>query len=114
MNTPCLLPDGFWQAESLETSFFRGNQRSSASAQIATPTPSPIHPRPCTYIPFPNDCCIWQVVTGELVFEANEKHSYFITMTLRLEGTEISSKQRINLQDQMYHYLTNPSSAGQA
>lgn len=55
-----------------------------------------------------------QVVTGELEFEANEKHSYFITMTLRLDGTEISSKQRINLQDQMYHYLTNPASAGQA
>eukprot|EP00903_Cladosiphon_okamuranus_P006197 g6094.t1 len=54
-----------------------------------------------------------QVVTGELLFEANEKHSYFITMTLRLEGTEISSRQRINLQDQMYHYLTSPQSAGQ-
>ena len=55
-----------------------------------------------------------QVVTGDLQFEANEKHSYFITMTLRLEGTEISSTQRINLQDQMYHYLTSPASAGQA
>ena len=58
--------------------------------------------------------CVLQVVTGDLVFEANEKHSYFITMTLRLEGTEISSRQRINLQDQMYHYLTSPQSAGQA
>lgn len=56
---------------------------------------------------------MFQVVTGEMVFEANEKHSYFITVTLRLEGTKIVSKQRINLQDQMYHYLTSPASAGQ-
>lgn len=48
------------------------------------------------------------------MFEANEKHSYVITMTLRLDGTEISSRQRISLQDQMYHYLTSPASAGQA
>ena len=54
----------------------------------------------------------FQVVTGEMIFEANEKHSYYISMTLRLDGTEISSRQRINLQDQMYHYLTSPASAG--
>ncbi|CAM9246138.1 unnamed protein product [Choristocarpus tenellus] len=53
-----------------------------------------------------------QVVTGSLDFTANEKHSYFITMHLELEGTSVKSSQRINLQDQMYHYLTSVVSAG--
>jgi histone-arginine methyltransferase CARM1 len=46
-----------------------------------------------------------QVVTGNMVFVANDKYSYSIEMTLELEGTDIKAKQNINLQDQLYHYL---------
>jgi hypothetical protein len=36
---------------------------------------------------------------------------FLSVVAVQLEGTEISSSSRINLQDQMYHYLTNPESA---
>lgn len=42
-----------------------------------------------------------QTVTGTLHFEANEFFSYFIDMTARLEGTDIVTKNRINLKDQV-------------
>lgn len=46
-----------------------------------------------------------QVLSGSLRFVASSKISYTITMTLVLEGTHITSTNRINLQDQHYHYL---------
>jgi len=48
-----------------------------------------------------------QVVSGKLVFTANDKFSYFIDMACHIEGTDVSCSNRINLHDQMYHYLHN-------
>ena len=42
-----------------------------------------------------------QTVSGSLVFEANSKFSYFIHLTARLDGTDITSQNRINLHDQV-------------
>lgn len=50
-----------------------------------------------------------QSVSGSLLFEANDKFSYFISMTARLDGTSVSSDNRIALHDQMYHYLNAPA-----
>eukprot|EP00607_Mallomonas_marina_P009342 CAMPEP_0182421212 /NCGR_PEP_ID=MMETSP1167-20130531/6487_1 /TAXON_ID=2988 /ORGANISM="Mallomonas Sp, Strain CCMP3275" /LENGTH=326 /DNA_ID=CAMNT_0024598107 /DNA_START=225 /DNA_END=1205 /DNA_ORIENTATION=- len=52
-----------------------------------------------------------QTVSGSLFFEANEKYSYFIHMKVALDNTDISSSNRINLHDQMYHYLNAPPHA---
>uniref|UniRef100_A0A7R9U1C9 type I protein arginine methyltransferase n=1 Tax=Pinguiococcus pyrenoidosus TaxID=172671 RepID=A0A7R9U1C9_9STRA len=52
-----------------------------------------------------------QTVTGSLKFVANSRFSYDITFSCRLEGTDITSQNHIKLQDQLYHYLTNPSAA---
>lgn len=49
-----------------------------------------------------------QTISGEMCFRANEKFSYFITLTVRLDGSQIESTNSINLQDQVYHYLTSP------
>lgn len=48
-----------------------------------------------------------QFISGSLLFKANEKFSYFITMRVKLDGVEIevSSENVICLHDQMYHYL---------
>ena len=52
-----------------------------------------------------------QSISGKLLFVANEKFSYNITMTIQLDGTDISSTNVVRLHDQMYHYLTSSSSA---
>lgn len=80
------------------------SESTSPPPSPAASIPNPVHSDPGV---------VAQVVTGDMVFAANEKHSYNIVLTLRIEGTDISSTQRINLQDQMYHYLTSPASAGQ-
>jgi histone-arginine methyltransferase CARM1 len=54
-----------------------------------------------------------QTVTGNLRFVASSKISYTVTMTLQLDGTHIVSENKINLADQMYHYLQG-SGAGAA
>jgi hypothetical protein len=46
-----------------------------------------------------------QVIRGSLRFVASSKISYTITMSLTIDGTEITSSNKINLQDQHYHYL---------
>jgi len=53
-----------------------------------------------------------QIVTGSMRFVASTQTSYMITMTLHLDGTQISSTNKINLQDQMYHYLQGGAAAG--
>lgn len=45
-----------------------------------------------------------QRVTGALRFRSNVKYSYDILMTLTLDGTTVTSSQRICLQDQYYSY----------
>lgn len=50
-----------------------------------------------------------QSISGSLHFIANEKFSYYIDMDVQLDGTTIRSQNRINLHDQMYHYLTSSS-----
>mmetsp|Transcript_31551 Transcript_31551/g.97562 ORF Transcript_31551/g.97562 Transcript_31551/m.97562 type:complete len:399 (+) Transcript_31551:222-1418(+) len=47
-----------------------------------------------------------QVLTGSMVFEANDRLSYDIHITVRIEGTDVETKQCIRLDDQMYHYLS--------
>jgi histone-arginine methyltransferase CARM1 len=42
-----------------------------------------------------------QVVTGKLHFHANEFFSYFIDMTVGIEGTDVISQNRVNLKDQV-------------
>jgi len=49
-----------------------------------------------------------QRVTGSLVFAANDRLSYDITIKLALFGTDIETEQVIRLDDQMYHYLGAP------
>jgi histone-arginine methyltransferase CARM1 len=46
-----------------------------------------------------------QTVSGSLRFRANEKFSYFIDVTARIDGTNVTTSNTINLHDQMYHYL---------
>jgi histone-arginine methyltransferase CARM1 len=47
-----------------------------------------------------------QSVNGRLDFEANDKFSYFLDLKARLDGTHVEAfNSRINLHDQMYHYL---------
>jgi histone-arginine methyltransferase CARM1 len=42
-----------------------------------------------------------QYVSGSLIFEANEKFSYYVYMTARIDGTEVVSENKINLHDQV-------------
>ncbi|KAH9115972.1 hypothetical protein LEN26_006837 [Aphanomyces euteiches] len=53
-----------------------------------------------------------QSVSGKLHFAANKKFSYDVDMHVNLDGTSISSTNKIRLHDQMYHYMQTPS-AGQ-
>lgn len=46
-----------------------------------------------------------QSVSGSLVFRANESFSYFIDLTVQLDGTNIVSRNTVNLKDQQYSYL---------
>ena len=52
-----------------------------------------------------------QYVSGELVFTVNDKHSYNVHMTARIDGTEVETASRINLHDQQYNYLYSTESA---
>ena len=53
-----------------------------------------------------------QTVSGRLDFEANDKASYFLDLESRLDGTAVTGgNKRINLHDQMYHYLYGGSSS---
>lgn len=54
-----------------------------------------------------------QCVSGSLAFAANDKFSYDLTLSCTIEGTDIGSRNVIRLQDQLYHYLTNPDVAMQ-
>jgi len=51
-----------------------------------------------------------QVLSGSLRFVASSKISYTITMSLKLDGTHITSTNKVNLQDQHYHYLQTGAS----
>jgi hypothetical protein len=42
-----------------------------------------------------------QFVSGTMRFQANEFFSYYIDMTARIDGTEIETKNRIHLKDQV-------------
>jgi len=44
-----------------------------------------------------------QVVTGSMLFQANEFFSYHIDITAAIEGTGVTSSNRINLKDQVRH-----------
>jgi histone-arginine methyltransferase CARM1 len=52
-----------------------------------------------------------QYVSGEMHFTVNDKFSYNIEMTARLDGTEIETTNRINLHDQQYNYLYSAEAA---
>ena len=42
-----------------------------------------------------------QVVVGKLHFQANASFSYYVDMTVGIEGTEVISRNRVNLKDQV-------------
>lgn len=42
-----------------------------------------------------------QVVVGELHFIANDAFSYFIDMVAQIEGTQVVTRNRVNLKDQV-------------
>ena len=46
-----------------------------------------------------------QYVCGELYFRVNDKHSYNIEMSARIDGTAIETSSKVNLHDQQYNYL---------
>jgi histone-arginine methyltransferase CARM1 len=50
-----------------------------------------------------------QTVSGLMSFEANSSFSYFIDIVAQLEGTSVVRKNRINLKDQQYSYLSPES-----
>ncbi len=60
-----------------------------------------------------------QRIGGTLTMVANDKYSYHLTLSMHIVGSEytradglrISSSVGINLQDQMYHYLSSSTSA---
>ena len=41
-----------------------------------------------------------------LKFAVNDRLSYDVEVNVVLDGTSVSSSQRVRLDDQMYHYLT--------
>ena len=47
-----------------------------------------------------------QQVSGTLKFTANEKFSYFITMTAGIDGTNVKTSNKINLHDQVSDKIT--------
>ena len=47
-----------------------------------------------------------QTVSGTLKFAVNDRLSYDVDVDVVLDGTSVSSHQRVRLDDQMYHYLT--------
>lgn len=50
-----------------------------------------------------------QNVYGSMSFKANDKFSFFVTITATIDGTDITTTNVINLHDQMYHYLNGSS-----
>jgi hypothetical protein len=42
-----------------------------------------------------------QVVTGSMLFQANEFFSYHIDIAASIEGTGVTTRNRINLKDQV-------------
>ena len=42
-----------------------------------------------------------QFVSGTMRFQANEFFSYYVDMTARIDGTDIETKNRIHLKDQV-------------
>lgn len=50
-----------------------------------------------------------QIITGKLHFRANQAFSYYVDMHLAIEGTEVTSQNRVNLKDQHYAYLSQSS-----
>ena len=48
-----------------------------------------------------------QYISGEMHFQVNDKFSYNINMTARIDGTEIETSSKVNLHDQQYNYLYN-------
>jgi hypothetical protein len=51
-----------------------------------------------------------QTVSGVMKLKANEHFSYDITMTLTIDGSEVTNTSDINLKDQQYSYLNAASS----
>mmetsp|Transcript_11941 Transcript_11941/g.25672 ORF Transcript_11941/g.25672 Transcript_11941/m.25672 type:complete len:375 (-) Transcript_11941:101-1225(-) len=49
-----------------------------------------------------------QVVKGNITLKSNEHYSYDIDLTVQLAGTNVVGRNRIHLQDQLYHYLQSP------
>jgi hypothetical protein len=47
-----------------------------------------------------------QQVSGTLKFTANEKFSYFISMTAGIDGTNVKTSNKINLHDQVSDKIT--------
>lgn len=52
-----------------------------------------------------------QKLEGKMIMRANSSHSYDINIQVRLKGSDISASTELHLQDQMYHYLQQPSAA---
>lgn len=52
-----------------------------------------------------------QEIKGVLDMVAHEKYSYAVTLRLELAGTTFVSEQKMNLQDQQYHYLQTGDTA---
>ncbi|KAJ8613497.1 hypothetical protein CTAYLR_002169 [Chrysophaeum taylorii] len=50
-----------------------------------------------------------QRLDGRITATVNDRLSYDLLVTLHLQGTDISTTQRIRLDDQMYHYLQAPA-----
>lgn len=81
--------------------------------KTVTLTTSPAEP--CTHwyqarlmLPRPIAVNIGQSVSGTIHMVANEHFSYTIDLECRLDGTDVVVSNRIQLHDQMYHYLQQP------
>ncbi|CAM9669122.1 unnamed protein product [Ectocarpus fasciculatus] len=55
-----------------------------------------------------------QSISGSMLFEVNDKFSYCVTVRVQLDGTDVYTENKINLHDQMYHYLNSPAPAATA
>jgi histone-arginine methyltransferase CARM1 len=81
---------------------------SSATLRLSTSPDAPgTHWYQCRLLlPRPVAVNATQVISGALVMEANERLSYSLTLTVNLDGTSISCSNRIELHDQLYHYMS--------
>lgn len=71
--------------------------------------------KPCTHwyqarLCLPNPIAVneGQLISGTIDMVANDSFSYTIDLECKLVGTKVISKNRIELHDQFYHYLSNP------